>query len=110
MGAKKIRPPRHTLKFVVVKRWVTGERAELDEDEIKRELEAKMLALMVLSRQTKFYGHKILPINIGSWRFGRTHTDRRDIIYDVYRCPMRHWCKCHVACRVVTAPEYIERQ
>ncbi len=24
LGAKKIRPPRHVLKYVVVKRWVTG--------------------------------------------------------------------------------------
>ena len=34
LGAKKIRQPRHVLKYEVVKRWVTGERAVLDEDEI----------------------------------------------------------------------------
>ncbi len=31
---KTIRPPRHILKYVVVKRWVTGIRAEMDEDQI----------------------------------------------------------------------------
>ncbi len=30
LGAKMIRPPHHVSKCVVVKRWVTGERAEMD--------------------------------------------------------------------------------
>ncbi len=38
LGAKKIRLPRHVLKYVVVKLSVTGERAEMDEDEIQSEL------------------------------------------------------------------------
>ncbi len=44
LGAKKIRQPRHFLKYVVVKRWITGERAEMDEDRIRSELEAEMRA------------------------------------------------------------------
>ncbi len=42
LGAKKRRPPRHVLKYVVVKRWVTGERAEMDKDLIQSELDAEM--------------------------------------------------------------------
>ena len=34
LGATKIRPPRHVLKYEAVKRWVTGERAQLDDDKI----------------------------------------------------------------------------
>jgi hypothetical protein len=30
IGAKKIRQPRHVLKYVIVERWVTGERAGMD--------------------------------------------------------------------------------
>jgi hypothetical protein len=32
LGAKQIRLPRHVLKYEEFKRWVTGERAEQDED------------------------------------------------------------------------------
>ena len=32
LGVTKIRQPRHLLQYEVVKHWVTGERAELDED------------------------------------------------------------------------------
>ncbi len=34
LGATKTRRTRHVLQYVVVKRWVTGERAEMDEDAI----------------------------------------------------------------------------
>ena len=40
IGAKKPRPPRRVLTYEVVKRWVTGERAVLDNDKINSELNA----------------------------------------------------------------------
>jgi hypothetical protein len=49
LGAKKIRPPRHVLKYEVVKRWVTCERAEMDQDAIHGEFDAEMRVLMKLS-------------------------------------------------------------
>jgi hypothetical protein len=58
LGAKKIRRPRHVLKYVVVKRWVTGDRAEMDEDQIRSELEADMRHLMELSGQRKILATK----------------------------------------------------
>ena len=41
LGAKKIRPPRHVLKYVVVKRWVTGDRAYMDEEQFEVNLKLK---------------------------------------------------------------------
>ncbi len=110
LGAKKTRPPRHVLKYVVVKCWVTGERAEMDEDQIRSELEAEMRHLMELSGQRKFFGHETLPTDIWFWKLGSDHEDRRCIRYVVHRCPMRHWCQCKVSCRVVTRPDFIELQ
>jgi hypothetical protein len=98
LGATKIRRPRHVLKYVVVKRWVTGDRAEMDEDQIRSELEAEMRHLMELSRQRKFYGHRTLDTDRAHWKLVGDHVDRRGIKYDVYRCPMRHRCQCKVSC------------
>ena len=64
-GATKIRLARHVLQYVVVKRWVTGERAEMDEDAIRSELETQMRELMELSEQRKFLGHKTLGTDSG---------------------------------------------
>ncbi len=68
LGVKKLRPPRHVLKYVVVKRWVTGERAEMDEDQIHSELEAEMRQLMELSGQRKFPGHRTLDTDRANWK------------------------------------------
>ncbi len=93
LGAKPIRLPRQVLKYVAVKRWITGKRAKVDEDQIRSELEAEMHHLMELSGQRTCFGHKTLPTDIIVLE-ARDHTDRRGIRYDVYRCPMRHRCLC----------------
>ena len=84
LGAKKFRPPRHVLKYEVVKRWVTGERAELDDDKINSELEDLMREHMELSCQRRFFGHRINPTDKGLWKLARFHTDKRGIRYDVW--------------------------
>ncbi len=45
-GAKKISQPRHVFAYKVVKRWITGERAKMDEDVIRNEIDAAMRHLM----------------------------------------------------------------
>ena len=84
IGAKKIRPPRHVLQYEVVKRWVTGDRAELDEDKIDAELVDLMRGHMELSGQRKFFGHKNNPTDKELWKLARFHTDKRGIRYDVW--------------------------
>ena len=99
LGAKKPRPPRHVLKYEVVKRWVAqaGDRAELDDDKINSELEDLMREHMELSGQQKFFGHRINPTDKGLWKLVHYHTDKRGIRYDVYRCLLRSLCDCHVS-------------
>ena len=82
----------------------------LSEEQIKAELEGIMSEYMELSCQRKFFGHKSLATNLGMWKLGRSHTDKRGIRYDVYRCPMRNRCGCQVSLRVVIGPDFIELQ
>ena len=82
----------------------------MSDAQIRSELEEIMYAHMEMSGQRKFFGHKRLPTDLGSWKLGRSHTDKYGIRYDVYRCPMRHWCTCHISMRVVTGPDFIELQ
>ncbi len=101
LGAKKIKLPRHVLKYVVVKRCVTGERAAMDKDQIRSELDAKMRELIELSGQQKFCGHKSLSTYRGFWKLGRSHKDRCSIIYDVYRCPMGLVCRARSGAKLL---------
>ena len=101
---------RTVLKYEVIKRWVRGEMAEKDDAEIQAELETEMRNLMELSGQKKFPGHRSLESDLGLWKFARSHTDKRGVTFDVYRCPMRHRCKCGCCVRVVRCADYIELQ
>ena len=74
-GAKLIRPPRHVLQYEVVKRWVTGDKAELDNAAIEAELDEIMREHLELSGQRKFYGFRTLNTDLGGWKFARTHTN-----------------------------------
>ena len=87
---QKRKRPRTVLSYVVVKRWVTGERAELDEQVIKAQLHEEACKLMELSGQKMFPCHKSLETDLGGWKFARDHIDKRGVKFDVYRCPMRH--------------------
>ena len=60
IGAKKIWPPRHVLTYEVVKRWVTGERAIMSDQQISAELEEIMYAHMEMSGQRKFLATELL--------------------------------------------------
>lgn len=46
---------------MVLKGWVTGDKAVQDEDESQCELDGFMRELMELSGQRNFIGHKSLP-------------------------------------------------
>ena len=94
LGATKIRPPRHVLQYEVVQRWVTGEKALQSDAHIRAELEEEMYRHMELSGQRKFFGHRTLDTDLGSWKLGRSHTNKRGIKYDVYRCPLCNRCGC----------------
>ena len=54
IGGEKIRLPRHVLQYEVVKRWITGDRAVLTEEQINAELEDLMREHMELSCQNSF--------------------------------------------------------
>ena len=54
---QKRKRPHTVLSYEVVKRWTTGERAELTEDEIKAELAMEATIQMELSGQKKFPCH-----------------------------------------------------
>ena len=65
---QKKKRTRTVLSYEVVKRWTTGERAELTEDEIKAELVMEATIQMELSGQKKFPCHKALPTDLGCWK------------------------------------------
>ena len=87
---QKRKRPRTVLSYEVVPRWVTGDRAELTEQEIQTQLEVEACKLMELSRQRKFSCHKALDTDLGGWKFARDHTNKRGVKFEVYRTIVRY--------------------
>ena len=57
---QKQKRARTVLSYEVVQRWVTGDRAELTEQEIQAQLLVEACKLMELSGQRKFPCHKLV--------------------------------------------------
>ena len=73
------------MKYEVVKHWVTGERAEKDEDVVKTELEDLMCEYMEFSGQRKVFWTEHVQPTKGSWKLGRSHTDKSHMTCIVVR-------------------------
>ena len=80
---QKQKRARTVLAYEVVQRWVTGDRADLTEQEIQAQLVVEACKLMELSGQRKFPCHKALDTDLGGWKFARDHTDKRGVIFAV---------------------------
>ena len=67
-----------------------------------------MREYLELSGQRKFFGHKQRETDLGGWKFGRAHTNKRGVKFDVYHCPLRGRTGCQVSMRVVVGPDFVE--
>ena len=92
---------RVIAEYELVKRWVIGERAVLAEDDIERELFEEARESMHLSGLKKLPCHKGLDTDLHLWKKASAgHTTRTGMAYTIYRCPLRHRCKCMKTIRV----------
>ena len=82
----------------------------LDHKAIEAELDEIMREHLELSGQKKFCGFRTLNTDLGGWKFARTHTNKRSVKFDVYRCPLRGRTGCQISMRVVIGPDFVELQ
>jgi hypothetical protein len=98
--------PKRKRKRVVaecelVKPWVTGKPAVLPEKDIQHELFEEAREFMHLSGLKKLPGHKGLDTDLHLWKKASARYKTRKGMSDtIYRCPLRHWCKCMTTFRV----------
>jgi hypothetical protein len=95
--------------YEVVQRWVTGERAKQTEEDIERDIFEHVRRLMHLSGLKKLPGRKHPDTNLYLWKKACAHTSRA-VTYVMYRCPMRHRCKCFCCLWRVTGRDCVELQ
>jgi hypothetical protein len=96
-------------EFELVKRWVTGERAELEPEDIQREMFEIARDFMTQSKLKKLPSHRHNPNDFHIWKFSRRGTRTKSgEKFKVYKCPMCYRCGCDARIRITTGPEFTQ--
>ena len=87
-------------EFEPIKKWTTGERATLEQEDIDRELFVIDRDFMSASGLKKAPGHVSKPTDIGLWKQARIHTHSGGYTLRVFKCHMRYRCDCLALLRI----------
>ena len=83
------------MEFTLIKRWVTGEKAEMDSEDIEREVFELARDWMSLPKLKKLPGHQSKPTDVSLWKQFREYKVQKGTIrIRLFRCPLNHRCKC----------------
>jgi hypothetical protein len=92
----------HLIVYVPIKQWLTGERAEMGEEEMMFDVTEEARKEMLLSGFKKPIHPK--PTNLGLWKKGQVH-ESRCITYTICKCPMSGRAGCQCMLRLVMAKD-----
>jgi hypothetical protein len=98
---------RHLIVYVPIKRWPTGDNAEMEQEEMMFDIAEEARKEMLLSGLKKPIHPK--PTDLGLWKKGQVH-ELRGITYTIYKCPMSGRAGCRCLLRLVMAKHYLELQ
>jgi hypothetical protein len=99
---------RHLIVYEPIKRWLTGEKAEMDDSEMWFQVADEARKEMLIAGLKKAMHPK--DTDLGFWKKAQEH-ESRGIHYTIYRCPMNYRCHCKCLLRLVMAPnKYVELQ
>ena len=107
--SKKKRKYRGSREYTLMKRWVTGDKAEMDPDDIERELFELARDWMSQSKLKKLPGHQSKPTDVSLWKQFREYKAKKgSILVRLFRCPLLHRCKCKAGIRITEGPDWMQ--
>jgi hypothetical protein len=95
--------------FTLMKRWVTGEKAEMESENIERELFELARDWMSQFKLKKLPGHQSKPTVVALWKqFSEYKSKKGSILVRLFRCPLHHRCKCKAGIRIQEGLESLD--
>ncbi len=92
-----------------MKRWVTGEKAKMDSEDIERGLFELARDWMSQSKLKKLPDHQSKSTNVSLWKqFREYKVQRGSILIRLFRCPLHHRCKCKAGVQITDGPDWIQ--
>ncbi len=106
---KKKRKWNDRREFTLIKRWVTGEKAEMDSEDIEQEIFELVRDWMSQSNLKQLHGHQSDPTNVSLWTQYREYKAKKVSVFNrLFRCPLHHQCGCQASIRIREGPEYMQ--
>ena len=82
------------VEWTLMKRWVTDEKAEMEQEDIDRELFELAREWMAVSKLRKLPGHVAKETDVALWKQFREYPKHKGaILVRLFRCPLRHRCR-----------------
>ncbi len=100
MTRAKQKRKRARLEYVLIKEWVTGEKAVMDDEDIEHEMFNAARDYMSASLLRKVPNHFSKPTDYYLWKLVRDWTTKRGVRNRFFRCPMRFRCGCRAGIRI----------
>ena len=95
--------------FTLIKCWVTGDRAEMEQEDIERELYELARDFMEASGIKKLPSHTHNENDLGLWKLNKVFIRRKSgQKIKVYRCPMNYRCGCEARIRIIIGHDFIQ--
>ena len=89
-------------EYTLLKKWVIGEEAEMESEDIDRELFELAREWMAVSKLKKLPGHIDNPTDVALWKQFREYTVKKGLVkIRIFRCPLRYRCKCKAGMRIM---------
>ena len=95
---------RAPLDYVLIKHWVTGEKAVMEEEDIDNEMFNEARAFTSASLLRTLPGHKSKSTDFYLWKLVRDWTTKQGVRHRLFRCPMRFRCGCMSGIRIMEGP------
>ena len=107
-GGKVKRTWNGRAEYTKMKRWVTGERlgAEMESEDIDRELFELARDYMSASKLKKLPGHIAKSTDHALWKQYRHYTNRHRVYIRLFRCPLRHSTGSNAGIRIMVGPGF----
>lgn len=95
-------------QYTLLKTWVTGDKAIMEEEDIKMEIFDLARSWMNASLLFKMPGQVEGEDDIALWKCFRSYrTQSSSHSIRLFHCPMFYLCKCNAGLRIITGPTYI---
>ncbi len=88
---------------------MTGEKAEMDQEDIDRELFELAREWMAVSKLRKLPGHVAKETDVALWTQFREYPKHKGaILVGLFRCPLRHQCGCLAGIRIMEGSDWMQ--